>query len=695
MAYGGSATFFKKKAPTSQWSNGGSWQPEVAPLPPGSPTLSNGSTWQPEIQPQATPTQPARPPVWIGGQGPGAYSPNTTFSQSTRPRPTGGITWTAGPGAAKPTGELTGPGAYEQWYGESKGAFSKPTHLSGYLEGLMGKIGGMKFQPTNTRGAYGYVESLFRDPSQGVTGARDASGRLLSGPTMGEDTMTTAAGYFGGPNLAHGYATDTADFFRTPGRSEAYADQYSGQLNRTGMGEEFAADNLPGLRNAGAAERNLATADNALSFVNYGKQGYEYAGENIGDASRTQGYADELVPWSRENITGDEFDFYRPLLREKSHSENLYESGNGGLNVFYDRERDKRTKRLQDEMAAMGLFTSGATGRGMAEIEGELGAQQARDMADLARQADDQRLGRIGQAESFAANAGQETLARRGLGLQGVTAADEGIRSNINTIVGAGEVASREALEKVGLRTDAATAAQDAELRRIFGAGNLAVQGQQLGQDRLRLGSDIANAADNNALARALGGSTVANTGDTSIFNQGEGLGNIGKGLADTEITRTETGANLGLAADLEERLRASGLVDAASTLDAYESEAVQLGITLEQLLADVTGSVDEQDWARFIAEGEAAGSAQDYFEGRKQQEFDNTFKVGQAKSGLYADGSSQATGESGMYEAEGINLLIAQGGLEKQQAEQRWQELLQQFGGALQAYEYLKKGGK
>lgn len=95
------------------------------------------------------------------------------------------------------------------------------------------------------------------------------------------------------------------------------------------------------------------------------------------------------------------YDQNKGALNTPSYSEQLYESGNQGLNTWYDRERDKRQKRLEDQMSAMGVFGSGATARGMFELEAELGAQQARDMGDLAGRADTyrgQRLDRAGGA---------------------------------------------------------------------------------------------------------------------------------------------------------------------------------------------------------------------------------------------------------------------------------------------------------
>lgn len=99
-------------------------------------------------------------------------------------------------------------------------------------------------------------------------------------------------------------------------------------------------------------------------------------------------------------------------LGEKGYSEQLYESGNQGLNTHYDREWQKRQKRLEDTMSAAGVFGSGATARGMFELEAELGSQQARDMSDLANRADTQKMARFGEGR-ITAGAGTDAQRNR------------------------------------------------------------------------------------------------------------------------------------------------------------------------------------------------------------------------------------------------------------------------------------------
>jgi hypothetical protein len=101
-----------------------------------------------------------------------------------------------------------------------------------------------------------------------------------------------------------------------------------------------------------------------------------------------------------------------PGLRQKGYQEQLYEAGNQGLNQFYGRALERGQKDLENRMSAAGVFGSGATVQAMADLQGNLGAAQARDMAGLAGQADDARIGRLGLAGDLAGQ-GQRMFEQR------------------------------------------------------------------------------------------------------------------------------------------------------------------------------------------------------------------------------------------------------------------------------------------
>lgn len=160
----------------------------------------------------------------------------------------------------------------------------------------------------------------------------------------------------------------------------------------------------------------LTTPGNEENWFTDNKErlGKPYAGEGVmGEGAdmlrgpnRMAGFADQqnaagyfTDPSAREGLSTRQLP---GLENQKSDREQLYASGNQGLNTWYDREYQKRQKRLGDQMAGMGVFGSGATARGMFELEAEMGSQQARDMADLAGESDAGRMERLGLADKFA-----------------------------------------------------------------------------------------------------------------------------------------------------------------------------------------------------------------------------------------------------------------------------------------------------
>lgn len=209
-------------------------------------------------------------------------------------------------------------------------------------------------------------------------------------------------------------------------------------------------------------------------------QGQGVLGEAAGyfrQPNRTAGYADRaLAPGGYFQTPGYQEGYAARNLPglegTKSYAEQLYESGNQGLNTFYDRERDKRQKRLEDQMSAMGVFGSGATARGMFELEAELGAQQARDMAGLAGQADTSRLARHGEARATASAGDQGALDRYSTGAE------------IGNLADASVDRQGRGLADVGTQLDTA------EGRRLERAGRAAESAQSFFENRETGGFD-------------------------------------------------------------------------------------------------------------------------------------------------------------------------------------------------------------
>lgn len=106
-----------------------------------------------------------------------------------------------------------------------------------------------------------------------------------------------------------------------------------------------------------------------------------------------------------------------PQLQQQSNLERLYASG--WDNPWYQRARDKGQRELENRMSAAGVFGSGANARAMLELEADLGAHQANEMAGLAGAADSARIARFGEGRSTAMGTDSVNL-QRDLGLANI-----------------------------------------------------------------------------------------------------------------------------------------------------------------------------------------------------------------------------------------------------------------------------------
>lgn len=501
--------------------------------------------------------------------------PDTNTSAHHNPSPYGVDT-------SKP-GYMMTPGTGEQWWAANQDRINAPGKMGSFLEGAAGRLFGMDYQPTGTGAAYDKMSRDLAGPGQGTENAWGVSGQLKN-RTGGEDIMGRAADMFGGPNLAHDYATDTSGFFKAPTNTQQFRDQFGNTIAGPGSGE---------------------------TYVNRMLESPTYVGSELGN--------------------------FMPGLRDKSYSENLYESGNQGLNKFYDREMQKQSRALTNRLAASGMFGSGQTVRGLEELGADLGASQARDMASLADQADRARLGRTGAALDFARGASDEVLGR----------ADRGLASD------------------------------------------------RLGLDRTRLGLDMSTAADDTSLKRIMGGADVAKSGDDSLFRQGEDLGKLGKDMSDTEINRLTESGKLGLDADAENRQRAKDLFGASVDYDTLKQKAADLGIRVEDLLGKYTEESDLLDWQKTQGAFGMAQDVQNMFEGRNRDALDSTIKLGGAKANVVEHGTDAANDEQYKATVEYIQNLVATGQISKEQGDQFLEELGQGIGLGIQGAKVITGGGK
>lgn len=593
--YASSYTLPGAPAPASPFVNNYTVNPQVAQQPiqqqsqalPGADTFGAApaaTSQQTQQAPAAQPSGGTKPTTWVAPAGNSSqyvnnYAPNPsvvgqpiqgslpsslTNNYSVNPSVVGSpLKRPTFPEAPKENPVFRNPGAYETWYEGHKGRYDQPTNVQGYYEQNVGKFQDYGYDPFNTQGAYGDLQGKLVGQSYGTGVSREVAGQLRN-PLTGEAYYGSAGEQLRQPNLATDYANDTRDFFAGPTDSKNLYGNLGPELLKEGMGEELARTELPGL-----------------------------------------------------NTVGAEFDYFRDPLRGKSYSEQLYESGNQGLNTFYDRENEKRQEALERRMAATGIFGSGETIRGMAEIEAELGAQQAREMAALAGQADQSFLGRTGMAKDFAGASSREDLDRIGLGLE----ADKGSRDRYGQLI------------------------------------------------------DLAGQSDQTSLDRVLGGSDVARSGDDSRINQADRLRMLGDSSTGTELDRLRTRSDVALAGDQEERLRANDVFGAARDLDDLRLQGDQTRLDYLSRGGDLASDADRTNLDWLNSGGDAADRAQQRFEQRERYGINDSLRYADAMSGLYTGATNAANDEQTQMQGEAIGLLMQKYGLSVDEAKRRADE--------------------
>lgn len=544
-------------------------------------------------------------------------------------------------------GVLSGPGTYENWYKQHAGDYDKPQRLDDYWSGLQGRTGGAGYQPTTSQGAWGSTESSLGQAGAGTQGAWGTADTLRKGGSRGETMLDSASNYFTGDNKTAGYAKKLGTgMFTAPGAAESYNDTAGAQLKGPAQGQSMAYGNAGQLQSRGAAETNNDRVQ--------GMMGGNNASRDFNQGLKSSGF-------TGKNAVGNEAGYFTPGLREKSNSENLYDSGNQGLNTFYDREADKRTKALSDKMSAMGVFGSGATARSLYELHGELGASQARDMAGLAAQADQAHLGRTAAAQSFAKDTGAEEMARYGLGMQAANQSDESMRGNAN------------------IMNTASNNAQSQQQDRLYRGGQLGLQGDAEGRERIALGGQLANNAQTAAMNRAKTGADIQNMADKSVFEQGKGLADVGNMMGNQFLDRMKSSADIGLRADTENRARANDYFGAAGDMDKRKLDA-------ETYNRDTAGGIDTADLARLNAGGGAAKDAQTYFERRERYGIQDKQALASAQADLVNGALGKGADEQRAIYEQVVQSIIAGGAATRAQAEAQAQAMFQSYGIAIQA---------
>lgn len=541
--------------------------------------------------------------------------------------------------APKKPGIFQTPGHGETWWTENQGKFNAPSNAATYWQGAQGFFNNAGQQrPSAAQGAYSNLGAWYNPsgPGQGSTNARDIAGGMRN-PGQGEDFIGRAMGFFNGP-----------------GSGETYISGIQDQFGRAGTGEQNAYNSLGWFQQQGDAEKFFGGLQPRLAGIQYG-------GQAIGDAAATRAQAQNAGRFFGQNqdqftagasTVGNEYGFFAPGLREKSYSEDLYESGNEGLNMFYGREADKLQKRLNDQAAAMGMFGSGFNARLNQEGLAELGSQQARDMASLAGQADQARLGRTGAALAFTSGIEDSVMGRLGLGATAARGADQSALEGGRLTQDALGFASDEARDKLRIEGSAADAAQRNAIERVLRGGELGLKADDARFGRLERGANVS------ALGQRLG-----------MERTNYGIG-AAKSLQDLQMERLFKGGQLGIQADAADDSRAAALFGMGRDLDQGDRDWMRTQSQIYRDGAGIASDVDQVDTARLLGQGDMAFRAQGALEGRERTGFDIDLATYDRAAAMFGQ-DREAADEQVRLQMEAINQILSQGNLSAQQQQQ------------------------
>lgn len=461
-----------------------------------------------------------------------------------------------GPPAASSSGLLSAPGAYENWLKQHMGQLDDPTRVETMYNS--GAAAGLNNSPLNgltpTSAASGYEQWLAAQGGGPTTGnSAGVLSSLTTGPTSGPNGGN-AQGILGqlstGPTSgpnAGNSASVLGSLATGPSLSSGVFDTASPQLSGPGAMENF----------------------NAM-----------YGGAN-----------------------GD--------LMTPGYTEQLYQSGIGQLDPYYDYATKRALQQAQTASSARGGFNSGLAAQQESDILGNLRGQQAQEWVNLAPQADAAKISREGLGASIANNA-QSQEDNRLQTLSGIASAGDAADLGRNSLrVSAASNADNSAL---GAFQDFWNAKNNADSNLITGAHNAdtdntdAFQAEwnarnNADQNRITAGAN----ADSSAIGAFTAGSNAQHNATNDALNQF--MDNLGLASTQDTANRANIDDQFRLAGNADSnqisRLLTQGSMakDLQSTgqdrilggLGAVSGEATQEANLTQQILSD-TASIDKMD---------------------------------------------------------------------------------------------------
>lgn len=486
------------------------------------------------------------------GQAQGAYNPSQAYWNSTY-------------GAQ-------GPGAFQNWYQQNQSQFNQPTASGGANDSYQNWMKSNPYSQSAT--SYGQaVGEMGPHNAQNYWNMTAQPG--MSGPGAGEQFWAQNQQRYQ-PQSQQGVAYSVSNM-QQPSRSETHQVDTSKAGQAVNMLGDIAVQ-------AQASGRTLHEA--APEVQNY------FRGAD--DVSR---YANSQMG----QLAG-------PGIYEQWAASTLNDT-----NPYIQRQHDQAQKALNQQMAKRGHFSSGGAMEAMGNLLAAQGAEAYREKGNLAQGAQAMGLQRIGQGTQTTQASGAQKLAQgqslQNLASERVKADQAGMGLSIQASQGQGSLANDIERLKLG----AAGQADQSQMARLMGAGQLSGQMDATNLGYLNAAQNAAQSSQAQQLARLMGGYQMNQGLDANQLARAQQLFGMGQGVDQANMARFGMGGQLGNAAD-------------------------------------------QQALARLLGSGQMAGQSQQFGDDRTRDAMAMLFGLNNAQAGLYGNFYGQGGQYSGQAMSDAYN---------------------------------------
>lgn len=460
------------------------------------------------------------------------------------------------------------------------GVFGQGGHTDTTSGGMVAGTPGST-QATGSTQPPGAPPALLSQPGAYEQWVKDHIGQF-DDPTRTEGLYDSGASQPGSSAYQDWYQVHGGDF-DTPGKREStFGDVYGGFMGvPTDSAFNFSAPSI------GAGREVFGKASGALSDPGALEQAFLEAGGSFDDPGAFEKWAQQYA--------GD--------VMNKGYTENLYESGMGRLDPYYDNAEKRAIGGAQRSSAARGGFNTGLAAQQESDISANIRGQQAQQTEALAPLADAAKLNRY-KLGSDLEQMNQDDYSNRIFGkfkLAGdAQAAEEGRYKNLAGIAGIadagtaaegqiGEAAARDsansqndaARNRIAALSGAGQAAESADAssrQRTLDSGGAAKTAEDEAAQRMKEKLDAAGGADLAERDRLLTGATLAQGQQNAGQDRIMGMIQTGMGLDNKESDLVT-----GIYGDMKN-------VDAVD--DAWlQAEAEKYGVSMGEM-KDIAGAL-------------------------------------------------------------------------------------------------------